>query len=170
MKEKALISALIALPLLAQAGNYEITVERRKDGLANQAKGSEPIQKQSQNWVGDVKITNRAFAPSPELEARYIIFVRRQQIGSQAGASDHVEKQNGSGRIASMKPGASMNMLTSEVQLKEEKLDPGWRFKNGGIKSAQDGVIGIWLKLYNGSTEVAEYVNPTTLKLKQKWD
>lgn len=165
MKRAALVFALIVAPMLAQAGDFEITVERKKTGLSN-AKGN-VVQNSTQNWTGEVKITSHSFKPAPELEARYIIFVRRQSLGQQGG--DKIDKQKGTYKVPSIKSGTTSTFLTSEVVLKQSHLAPGWIMASGADK-AEDGVVGVWVKLFDGSKQVAEYVNPSSLTSKYKWE
>jgi hypothetical protein len=167
MKPMALVFAFVAIPLLAQAGDYEITVDRKKDALS--APQGEYRQVATQNWTGEVKIQNHAFNPSPELEARYIIFVKRQKIGQKQGM-DQIEKVKGTTKVPAIKPGATAVCFTSDVPLHKAHMAPGWVPAEGGQQTAEDGVLGIWLKLYSGTTPVAEYVNPTTLATKFKWE
>jgi len=165
MKKAALIFALVVIPMLAQASDFEITVNRKKNGLSNSA-GS-VVQNSSQNWTGEVNITCHAFKPFPELEARYIIFVKRQAIGQQG--KDKIEKQKGTFKVPPMKSGSTSSFLTTEVVLKQAHLAPGWVVVSGASK-AEDSVLGVWVKLLDGPKEVAEYVNPTTLTAKYKWE
>jgi hypothetical protein len=168
MKNKLIVLALMFLPLLAQAADYEITVNRKKEGYNQSHEGN--IQQTSQNWTGEIKIVNHAFKASPDIEVKYIIFVKRQDLGKKSDSADHVEKIKGSTKVTSIKPGAVAVATTQEVKLRGGKLDPNWVFANGGIEKSDDGVLGIWVRLYQGTTQIAEYVSPTTLKGKQKWD
>lgn len=167
MRLKALVFAMMAIPFMAQAGDYEITVDRKKD--APGAATGAIRQVSSQNWTGEVKIKNRAFKPSPELEARYIIFVKRQKIGQKEN-QELIDKVKGTSKIASMKPGALSSFLTSDVPLFQGHMAAGWITAEGGRQSSQDAVSGIWLRLYAGGVQVAEYINPTTLSGKFKWE
>lgn len=167
MKKALLILALAGLPIIASAGDFEITVERKKDGLG-QVKGTIE-QSASQTWIGNVKVLNRSFKPSPEMECRYIIFIRRQELAQKAGA-DYFDKVKGSGKVMALKPGDNGSFLTSEVKLRQQRLDPGYYYTNGGSSRADDSVQGVWVKLFNGTTEIGEYVNPPTLKTKYKWE
>ena len=154
------------MPFLAQAGDFEISVQRKKDG------GSQPtagiIQKTSQNWVGDVKIENRGFKPAQDLVARYILFVKRQRAGQQQG-EDQVEKIKGEYKVAELKNGASINFSTSSVKLRHQQLSGNYYFVGGGISKADDSIVGVWIKLFKGQAEVWQYVNPTTVTSKFKW-
>jgi len=35
---------------------------------------------------------------------------------------------------------------------------------------AKDIILGIWVKLFDGTNEVAQYVNPPTLPTKHNWE
>jgi len=167
MKMVALISALMAMSLAAQASDYEITVDRKRDP-ASMEKG-DVEKKSSQTWAGDVKILYRPFKDSPALQGRYIVFVKRQKLGD-TGNADKVDKVKGTFDVPPIKGGSSSKFSTVDVVLNKEHLAPGWRMGNGGRGIAEDSVLGIWLKLYQGQTEVANYINPTTLTSKYKWE
>ena len=161
MKRMAVVFGLMMAPLLLQAENLEITVQRKKEGLG-QAKGD--VEKTAtQNWTGEVKVVNHAFQPVPELEARYILFVKRQELGEKPN-SDHVEKVKGKAKVNALKPGESASILTSEVELRQQKLAGGYYYVGGGSSKAEDTIAGVWIKLFNAGKEAGEYVNPPTLK------
>ncbi len=48
-------------PFLAQASDYEIAVNRKKESLSQVHEGR--VQQNSQSWVGEVKLTNREPLP-----------------------------------------------------------------------------------------------------------
>ena len=167
MKRAGLILAMIVMPLLAQAGDFEITVQRKKDGVG-QLKG-EIEQKASQKWSGEIKVENRGFKPSPAMTAKYIIFVRRQELGQKAG-SDHFDQIKGTVEIAALKTGESASGYTSEIDLRHQSLEAGWHFRSGGSAKVEDGISGIWVKLFQGEKAVGEYINPPNVSAKFKWE
>ena len=81
-----------------------------------------------------------------------------------------MEKVKGEAKIPVLKGRESNLFLTSEVKLHQQALDGGYYYVNGGQANASDSVLGVWVKLFNGNTEVAEYVNPGTMKTKFKWE
>jgi len=170
MKKAVLLAALLCLPILAlaQANNYEITVNRKKAGF-NQS-NKDAITSSSQTWSGEIKIRNKSFKPSPEIEVQYVIFIRRQQLGATAGSAEHVEKVKGSQKVDTIKSGETIIIATKEVKLRAEKLDDNWYFSGGGIAKAEDGILGVWVRIMQDGEQIAEYVNPTSLKAKQKWE
>lgn len=167
MKRAILFLAMVLLPMLAQAGDFEITLERKKDH-EGQAKGGIE-QAATQKWVGELKITNRSFKPTPELQVHYMLFVKRQELAQKAGA-DQLEKIKGSAKVVALKPGETATILTSEVQLRHQKLAGGFYYINGGASKADDNVSGVWVKLFNGTAVACEYINPPNLVVKNKWE
>ena len=170
MKRTALVLALMAFPILAQAGDLEIIFQRKKenDG-SSKDKPYENSSKTSQKWIGEIKIANHGFKPSPAVEVRYMLFVKRQQLGQKFG-TDQIEKIKGNAKVEPIKTGTNATVFTSEVNLAQQQLDPGWHFKNGGMAKAEDNVTGVWIRLFNGATEVAEFVNNPSTKEKFKWE
>ena len=167
MKMVAFFSALMAIALTAQAGDYNIMVDRKRDPQSVE-KGD--IEKNSsQTWKGEVKVDYLPFKTSPNLQGRYIIFVKRQKLGD-TGNADVVEQVKGSFDIPPIKGGGSAKFLTNEVVLNKTHLAPGWRMGNGGRGIAEDSILGVWVRLYQGDNQVAEYINTTTLVNKYKWE
>lgn len=158
------------LPILAQAGDFEITVDRKRDALGSaQPAGRERSLVASQNWTGDVKIRNRGFKESPELTAQYIIFVKRQKLGQKLG-SETLDRVKGSIKVGKIKSGETKTVSTSEVELRRAHMEPGWIPSEGGRESAQDAIGGIWIKLFAGTALVGEYTSASNLPTKYKWD
>jgi hypothetical protein len=167
MNKLAFLAALVMVPMLAQAQDFRISMDRKKDGGGNM-KGDVEM-KTSQNWVGEIKIENLTFKPTADLELRYIIFVKRQELGQKAGM-DQVDQVKGTIPVKSLQGREKASFTTSEVTLRQQALDAHYRFTSGGSTKAADTVLGVWVKLFNGQTELMEYVNPTTLKAKNKWE
>jgi len=167
MKRAALVLALIVMPMLAQAGDFEITVQRKKAGESG-AK-VDVVQKTSQGWIGNVKIENRGFKPAQELVARYILFVKRQHAGQKQG-EDQIEKVKGDYKVAELKPGANITFPTQEVKLNHSQLDGNYYYIGGGMTKTDDGIAGVWVKLFKGETLVGEYINPPNATAKFKWE
>ena len=168
MKKLAFLAALVMVPMLAQAGDFRISMDRKKDGAGNM-KGNDEL-KTSQNWVGEIKLENLTFKPSPDLELRYIVFVKRQELAQKAGM-DQIDQVKGTIPVKSLQSREVATFPTSEVTLRKQALSGRFSgYVGGGNTKAEDAVLGVWVKLFNGQTEVMEYINPTTLKAKNKWE
>jgi len=150
-----------------QAGDFKISLDRKKDG-AGQMKG-EIEKKATQGWTGEIKVENLTFKPSPEITVKYIVFVKRQELGEKSGM-DTIEKVKGDAKLSSLKGREVSCVTTSEVTLRQQKLAPNVVFMNGGASSATDSIAGVWVKIFSGDTELMEYANPSTVIGKYKWE
>jgi len=166
MKRMALVLALVVIPMLAQASDYEVTMDQKKDAPSEPNSG--PRVKTSRKWSGTVKINCHTPKTSSELEVRYIIFVKWEHIGQKG--PDTIEQVKGNSKVTALKLGSSTTVPTSEITLNQGHMGPGWRPREGGATFTQDGVVGVWIKLFDGTTQVAEYVDPTNLPEKNKWE
>jgi hypothetical protein len=158
-------------PWIAEANNFGITVARKTaDATVPKAvKSGEPLTEKTETVFYQVTVANTAFKPSAALKAKYIVFVERQEIGEKAG-SEQIEKIKGSADVKELKPREKETFSTSEIKLKEKGVTGNYIYTSGGRIRAKDSLAGVWVKLYEGETEVAEYVNPTTLSNKHKWN
>ena len=161
------------VPMLAQAGDFLISMDRKKDGTGQVAKSGIELQT-SQQWVGEIKVENLAFKPTAEIELRYILFVKRQDV-KQNAEMDQMEQVKGTIKVGSLKGREKGTFLTSEVTLFQQQIKANWVYvdKSGkeiGKRKAEDAVMGVWVKLFSGEAELADYANPSTLKQKNKWE
>lgn len=168
MKRMALLAALVMIPMLAQAGDFLISMDRKKGGTG-QLKGEDEL-KTSQSWIGEIKVENLNFKPTAEVELRYIIFVKRQELAQKAGM-DQVDQVKGTVKVGALQSHEKASFSTSEITLRQQQLSGKYSgYKGGGITKATDTVMGVWVKLFSGETELAEYANPSTVKTKNKWE
>jgi hypothetical protein len=173
MRKKGFLTLLLMIPMWVQAEDFTITIDRKKDAAARGA-GTRSQVATSQQWVGEIKIENRTFKPSAEIELRYIIFVKRQELRQSAGM-DQIEQVKGTVKVGSLQGREKASFLTSEVTLRQQAVKGNWILvdnngKEEGKRKAEDAVTGVWVKLFAGETEVADYANPSTVKAKNKWE
>jgi len=168
MKQGILFLALALFPMFAQAGDFEITVERKKDAVGA-ASTKDREHSASQKWVGEMAVKNRGFKPTLPIEARYILFVKRQELAQKLG-SYYIEKVKGTIQIATLKPGEEVKNLTSSVELHHQQIEAGWHYVNGGVTKADDTIVGIWVKIFQGTNEVGEYMDYPNVKERFQWE
>jgi len=170
MKRAIVLLGLMLAPWIAQAEDFQISVLRKKTETARAGVGHDgDAIKGTEKCYYQVTVARKAFKPSAAIQARYILFVEKQELAQKAG-TEQVEKIKGDGKIESLKPQGKTTFNTSEVTLREQSLTGGWSYTNGGRIKAKDSLVGIWIKLFDGETEVGEYINPTTLSSKYKWN
>ncbi len=173
---KSLILCSVLLPAAVQAEDYQITVERKKTAFtqsvsaikgAKSSGGTPNEQVQSQKWKGEVKVRNASRKESQALDARYLLVVKRQQLGQKAG-KDEFETVKGESKIEPLKSMTEGGFQTKEVELLNRTLLGNFYVANGGLNKSMDDVSGVWIKLFENGKEVGEYVNPPTIKSKYK--
>ena len=164
-----LLALSLCMPLVGNASGLEMALVRKIDTVKKSDINSEnPVRSENQLWRAEVKVTNRSFRASPALKARYIIYVKRQLLGQKHG-DDKLSEVLGSADVEAIAPNTSTSIAMPEIALNQANLDAGYSFRSGGQTKAQDSVVGVWVKLFDGDKVVAEYLSNTTLKNKHEW-
>jgi hypothetical protein len=154
---------------VALAGNFDLdihcvpkpldqNVKKAGDGGANQTK---------EHWVYDVTIENKTFKDLSNLEVKYVIFFTQEQLGVKAAPTKR--QQSGSFTIDSIKSHEKKSFSTNPVELNKSNLVGNWIYSDGAKPNAQDKVVGLGVRVYQGGQVFAEFANPSTL-LREKWE
>lgn len=171
MKWLTLVAFLGISAASAFAEDFRITVEPRKTGLrpasaVSKQEGIAPAA--AQTWSSEIKIENVGRQPSGQLHCKYVLYIKRQELGGKVG-EEKTQEVPGEFDVSPLKRGAFFSANTNEVNLRQQSLSAGYYVKGGGQGKASDTVQGVWVKLFDGSKEVAEFVNPPTIKSKFQW-
>jgi hypothetical protein len=167
-----IISGFIALLLAAPAliaGNSDVeihctpkklneNVKKASDGGANTIK---------EHWTYEVTVENRTFKELGDLDVKYAIFFKQEQLGVKAPPTPR--HQNGSFTISSLKPHEKKSFTTDAVELSKSNLVGNWIYSSGAKPNAQDTLAGLAIRIYQKGQQFAEYGNPSTI-LKEKWE
>ena len=157
---------VVALMIAAQssvAGNFDVeihctpkrvdqTMKKASDGGANETK---------EHWVYDVTIENRTFKDLTNLDLKYVIFFKQEQLGVKAAATPR--QQSGSFSIDGLKPHEKKSFSTNPVELNKSNLVGEWIYRSGAKPNAQDTLVGLAVRVYQGGQQFAEFANPSTL-------
>ena len=169
-------AGLMLSPLLvveASASDFQVAVQRKKlDASKVQTRRPNTESEKNETVIYQVTVTNRAFSKeSGELEARYVIFVERQELAEQPG-TEQTERVRGEAKVEPLKAQGKTTFDTKEFALRDQQLSGKFSgYVGGGRIRAKDSIQGVWVKLYDASgAEVGEYVNPTTLRNRMKWE
>jgi hypothetical protein len=165
MKNRLLLflMASITVAHLSVAGNFDVeihcvarrvdqTVKKASDGGANETK---------EHWVYDVTIENKTFKELANLDLKYIIFHKQEQLGVKAPATPR--RQSGSFSIDSLKPHEKKSFSTNPVELNKSNLVGHWHYESGAKPNAQDTLVGLAVRIYQGGQQFAEFANPSIL-------
>jgi len=153
----------------AIAGNFDVefhcfpkridqSVKKASDGGANETK---------EHWVYDVTIENKTFKELTNLELKYVIFFKQEQLGVKAAATPR--QHSGSFSIDDLMPHEKKSFSTNPVELNKSNLVGHWHYESGAKPNAQDTLVGLAVRVYQGGQLFAEFANPSTL-LREKVD
>ena len=154
----------------AMAGNVDLeihcvakpidqSVNKGSDGGINQTK---------EHWVYDVTVENKTFRDLANLDVKYLIFFTQEQLGVKAAAPSK-RQQSGSFSIDSLRPHEKKSFSTNPVELNKSNLVGRYHWADGAKPNAQDKLVGLGVRVYQGGQVFAEFANPSTL-LREKWE
>jgi hypothetical protein len=171
------MAVLSLLPCAAHADNPALDfscVARRADQQTKEAQGkttnggTDTVVKVKEDWQYVVTLENKdAFTPLQNLEIKYIIFFKQEQLGSLA--APRLGRQAGSTKIDSIKGNDKVEFHTVSVQLEKASLQ-GAYYLNGAKTDANANLAGLWIRIYQNGNLIAEMCRPPTLSSKEKWE
>ena len=161
-------ATLFVCPHLLLAGNFDVEihctpkkvdeqVRKASDGGANTTK---------EHWTYEVTVENKTFKDLANLDVKYAIFFKTEQLGVKADATP--KQQLGSYNIPALKPHEKKSFTTDRVELDKSNLVGNWIYSSGAKPNAQDTLVGVAVRVYQNGQLFAEYANPSTLS-KEKW-
>ena len=156
-------------PLLAHADsealNFSCVAKRVDQKSTTNEKGEIAID--TEDWVYIVTLQNTTFTDMANVEVKYIIFYKQEELGSTAGP--RLGKQSGSAKIDSIKGNDQAEFSTAPVKLEKSSLQGGRYFPNGARPQAEASLTGLWIRVYQNGNLIAEMAKPTNLPSKEKW-
>jgi hypothetical protein len=158
-------------PLLAQSNgiHLDVSAERKLHNDASKKSSTNDTNKGGEECAYDIVVTNTSLKDVPALDVQYQIFIQRQRLGEKKDV-EHSDKVTGSATLPALKSLQKGSVATKSFPLSKANLQGGWTYYNGGRQSAKDTVKGIWVKIYDGQTLLAEFANPSTVKDKETWE
>ena len=134
------------------------SVRTASDGGVNQTR---------ERWVYDLTIENKTFKELTNVDLKYVIFFKQEQLGVKAAATPR--QQSGSFSIDDLKPHEKKSFSTNPVELNKSNLVGHWHYESGAKPNAQDTLVGLAMRVYQGGQQFAEFASPSTL-LREKLD
>ncbi len=169
MKRLALLAILFGIRSVAFAelSDFDMTAEGK---MMEQSVSTESDKKKtSQEWAYDVTMVNKSAKDYGNLKIKYIIFIKDAKEGGKPGDTRLVRKQ-GETTADAIKAHAKFAFQTNKVEVKKTQLQGGWTYVNGARPRAADSLAGIWVRVYDGDKQVAQFSNPPTIQTREKWD
>jgi hypothetical protein len=150
----------------AAADNFDVEIRTvAKMVGANQPQNQGHHATSKENWNYDITVENKRFQPLTELQVRYMIFYTTAELGSkEAPLQQH---QSGSFSIDALRPQERKGAATTPIELNKSHIVGRRHYTNGGRIKAEDALVGIWVRVYQGGQLIGEYANPSTLSREQ---
>ena len=139
------------------AKRVDASQPRNEDG------GSRTVSKE--HWNYEVSVENSSFKPMTQIDVRYMIFYKAEELGSKAPAQQ--KHLSGSFSIDALTPHGRKTFTTNSVGLNKSHLTGHWYYSGGERIKAEDTLAGIWVRVYQGGQTIGEYANPSFLSKEQ---
>ncbi len=154
---------------VAIAGNFDVEIHcfpKRIDQSVRTASDG-GVNQTRERWFYDLTIENKTFKEPINVDLKYVIFFKQEQLGVKAAATPR--QQSGSFSIDDLKPHEKKSFSTNPVELNKSNLVGHWHYESGAKPNAQDTLVGLAMRVYQGGQQFAEFANPSTL-LREKLD
>jgi hypothetical protein len=102
--------------------------------------------------------------PATGLRADYQLYIRRAKLG-ESMSSQPLINRHGSGPIANIDAGGKVSFRTDSAAANILVLQPGYHWKKTGTyDSVNDKLEGIWIRIFQGNTMIAEYLSEQSFR------
>ena len=170
-----LCAAMVLLMQVARAGDSDVTITTEKKRFENKAgPGSQPGSEETtktEQWGYSVTVENQTFKALTNLQVKYIIFYKHEQLGIKA--PPRKETKSGASTIAQLDSLGKTSFDTDSVTLSKTSLNGpagGYTyFANGAKSTAADTLSGVWVRIYQDGSLFAVYSYPAGLTTTEKW-
>ncbi len=116
-------------------------------------------------WGYNVTVGNQTRRKGENLRADYVLYVSQATLKQGVQAKAAQIHRGGTWTIASIDLMGSVSFHTTSIPTKKIELQPGWSWsKTGNTDQVIDTLDGIWLRLYQGETMIAEFVSSDSLR------
>ena len=160
----------------ARAADSDVTITAEKKLIhRSPGNGFQPNSKtgkKTEDWAFTVKVENQTFQTLENLDVKYIIFYKHEELGVKAPPQK--KTKSGTYSIASIDSLAAASFDTDSVSLTRAYLigsnpDSYAYFGNGAKPNAADTLTGIWVRIYKDGNLFAEYAYPAGLTSSETW-
>jgi hypothetical protein len=116
-------------------------------------------------WGYGITVTSLTRRKAENLRADYVLYVQQATLKNGVQSDGSKIHRSGSAPIASLDTLAVITFQTNAIPTKKVELKPGWTWsKTGNSDQVIDTLEGIWLRLYQGDTMIAEYLSSESFR------
>ena len=109
------------------------------------------------------RATNKSRYTITGITAKYCIVVRYERMGRRKSSDHSLGYRTGSIDFPDIAPGEVVRVESMEIELVEEKLNPGWSLGSGGETDAEDELVGVIVEYYHNDKLLLSDSTPNTL-------
>lgn len=116
-----------------------------------------------------IVLTNKSYMDLKNIRIEYLLFKFEDAVAAEKRSEGVVRYLTGTTTVAFLKAGDETTASTEKFPMLETKLEPGYVWKNGGKKTSEDDMHGIWIKVYVDDILATEVSKPENLMRKHRW-
>lgn len=170
-----ILVGLLAATVSAEEGNpvaqREFEIDISQDRKKRYEKTDGKVYSRIRPYSFELTIETRREEPATNLKAEYRILVERGlDVGHpRRDDGEKVEAVAGSVDLTKLVPREEMEFETKTVEIHKSSLDINYYFEGNVVENSKDDLIGIWVRIYDGDTLLAEAAKPSSLPRKYRW-
>jgi len=153
---------------LLDDGIFQITFNRRN--LERDIDSRRSTREQNSHLQHIVTVTNTRAREFPKLEVRYMLYHFSPVLAAQSRDQGTRTTYRGTASLENIGQFGSGVFEMEPVEMRYFRLQPGWRYVDGGRRSARDSIEGIWIRFYENGLLVGEFQQPTAFFRTREWD
>ncbi len=141
----------------AQPITATLDVSRVKYSVSVQRESHHTIT--TENWGYDITLTSKTMHPASGLPVEYQLYVRQAILG-ETMSSQPLKNRPGQQTLPTLDAGGKASFKTASAAAKLVALDSGYYWtKTGKSEDVNDKLEGIWVRVFEGKTMIAEYLS-----------
>jgi len=129
------------------------------------------VDKKSEQWGYAVSVENQGFSDMSNLQVKYIIYYKHEELGIKGPAQK--KTKTGTYSIDKIESMGKTSFDTASITLTKSSLvGPvgGYEyFGNGAKSSVADTLAGLWVRIYKDGNMVGEFAYPAGLSSSETW-
>ncbi|MEI6861046.1 MAG: hypothetical protein WCL04_02215 [Verrucomicrobiota bacterium] len=115
-------------------------------------------------WGYDIALTSKTMRAASNLRVEYQLYVRQAKLG-EIISSQPLLNRPGSKTIGKLDAGGKISFKSDPVTTRLVKLKQGYYWtETGHSESVNDKLEGIWVRVFQGQTMIAEFTTNDTFK------
>jgi len=169
------IIGLFAVSAVAEEGNpvaqRDFEIDISEDRKKRYEKTDGKVYSRIRPYSYELTIESRQDEPATNLKLEYRILIDRGlEVGRPRNRKyEKVEAVSDSVKLENLVRNKEVELMTKVVEIKKSSLDPNYYFQGNVTENSEDDLIGIWVRIYDGDTLLAEEAKPSSLPRQYRW-